>query len=174
MRSIMPTMMIATKMPMIPGQSAPKNEKQQKEQNAEEQKPKRKAALPVPVRKKMGGMLMLVPAGTIHIIPILWKSGKVADTEVAAAAWPVGIVWSRLAQIVVGNSREVSLRSKTTCSPFSPIQVCHTITMPYKGRLKTPMEYENILIKSNTSGQTLRLGEVAKIELGGLMYTERI
>ena len=32
-----------TKDPLSPGQSAPKNEKQQKEQNAEEQKPKRKA-----------------------------------------------------------------------------------------------------------------------------------
>ena len=32
-----------TKKPLSPGQSAPKNEKQQKEQNAEEQKPKRKA-----------------------------------------------------------------------------------------------------------------------------------
>ena len=32
-----------TKEPLSPGQSAPKNEKQQKEQNAEEQKPKRKA-----------------------------------------------------------------------------------------------------------------------------------
>ncbi len=43
-------------------------------------------------------------------------------------------------------------------------------TLRYKGRLKTPMEYENILIKSNTSGQTLRLGEIAKVELGGLQY----
>ena len=32
-----------TKEPLTPGQSAPKNEKQQKEQNAEEQKPKRRA-----------------------------------------------------------------------------------------------------------------------------------
>ena len=44
-------------------------------------------------------------------------------------------------------------------------------TLRYKGRLKTPTEYENILIKSNTSGQTLRLGEVAKVELGGLTYS---
>ena len=43
-------------------------------------------------------------------------------------------------------------------------------TLRYKGRLKTPTEYENILIKSNTSGQTLRLGDVAKVELGGLQY----
>ncbi len=44
-------------------------------------------------------------------------------------------------------------------------------TLRYKGRLKTPTEYENILIKSNTSGQTLRLGDVAKVELGGLTYS---
>ena len=43
-------------------------------------------------------------------------------------------------------------------------------TLRYKGRLKTPIEYENILIKSDASGQTLRLGDVAKIELGGLQY----
>ena len=43
-------------------------------------------------------------------------------------------------------------------------------TLRYKGRLKTPTEYENILIKSTTSGQTLRLGDVAKVELGGLQY----
>ena len=65
-------------------------------------------ALPVPVRKKMGGVLMLVPAGTIHIISVLWKSGKVADTKVAAAAWPVGIVRSRLAQIVIARPHELS------------------------------------------------------------------
>ncbi len=43
-------------------------------------------------------------------------------------------------------------------------------TLRYKGRLKTPTEYENILIKSDDSGQTLRLGDVAKVELGGLQY----
>ena len=56
----------------------------------------------------MGGMLLLVPAGTIHIIPILWKSGKVADTKVAATAWPVGIVRSRLAQVVIARPHELS------------------------------------------------------------------
>ena len=43
-------------------------------------------------------------------------------------------------------------------------------TLRYRGRLKTPTEYENILIKSDASGQTLRLGDVAKVELGGLQY----
>ena len=39
-------------------------------------------------------------------------------------------------------------------------------TLRYKGRLKTPMEYERAsLSRAHTSAQTLRLGEVAKIEL---------
>src|SRR5574344_114915 len=43
--------------------------------------------------------------------------------------------------------------------------------MRYKGRLKTVPEYENIIISNTTTGQTLKLKDVAKIELGGLMYS---
>ena len=49
--------------------------------------------------------------------------------------------------------------------------MAYEYTLRYKGRLKTVPEYENILIKSNSSGQTLRLGDVAKVELGGLTYS---
>ena len=44
-------------------------------------------------------------------------------------------------------------------------------TMRYKGRLKTPEEYGNIIISSNTNGQTVHLRDVAKVELGGLLYS---
>ena len=40
----------------------------------------------------------------------------------------------------------------------------------YKGRLSTPLEYDNIILTSKTTGQTLKLQDVAKIELGSLMY----
>ncbi|WP_314312775.1 efflux RND transporter permease subunit [Hoylesella marshii] len=43
--------------------------------------------------------------------------------------------------------------------------------MRYKGRLKTPKEYEDIIISNSTNGQTLHLRDVAKIELGGLGYS---
>ena len=43
--------------------------------------------------------------------------------------------------------------------------------MRYKGRLKTPEEYGDIIIRSDANGQTLRLKDVAKIELGGLDYS---
>ena len=48
--------------------------------------------------------------------------------------------------------------------------MAYEYTMRYKGRLKTAEEYGDIIISSNQNGQTLRLKDVAKVELGGLMY----
>lgn len=48
--------------------------------------------------------------------------------------------------------------------------MAYEYTMRYKGRLKNPQEYNNIIISSNTDGNTLYLRDVAKIELGGLSY----
>ncbi len=42
--------------------------------------------------------------------------------------------------------------------------------LKYKGRLKTPQEYENIVIRSAVNGQILRLKDVARIQLGSLLY----
>lgn len=44
-------------------------------------------------------------------------------------------------------------------------------TMRYKGRLKTAEEFGDIILRSSLDGQTLRLRDVAKVELGGLMYS---
>ena len=46
--------------------------------------------------------------------------------------------------------------------------------MRYKGRLKTEEEYKDIIIASDHNGQTLRLRDVADIELGGLVYSVSI
>ncbi|MAB98480.1 MAG: hydrophobe/amphiphile efflux-1 family RND transporter, partial [Pseudomonadaceae bacterium] len=40
-----------------------------------------------------------------------------------------------------------------------------------KTRLQTPEQFENILIKVNTDGSQVRLGDVAKVELGGENYS---
>lgn len=49
--------------------------------------------------------------------------------------------------------------------------VAYEYTMRYTGRLKTAEEFENIIINSTQTGQTLRLKDVAKVELGGLTYS---
>ncbi len=49
--------------------------------------------------------------------------------------------------------------------------VAFEYAMRYTGRLKTAEEFGNIVISSDANGQTLKLKDVAKIELGGLQYS---
>ncbi len=48
--------------------------------------------------------------------------------------------------------------------------VAYEYAMRYTGRLKTEEEFGNIIISSDANGQTLKLKDVARIELGGLNY----
>ena len=49
--------------------------------------------------------------------------------------------------------------------------VAYEYSMRYTGRLKSEEEFGNIIISSDANGNTLRLKDVAKIELGGLQYS---
>ena len=49
--------------------------------------------------------------------------------------------------------------------------VQYEYAMRYTGRLKTPEEFGDIIISSDANGQTLKLKDVAKIELGGQQYS---
>lgn len=42
--------------------------------------------------------------------------------------------------------------------------------LKYKGRLKSTKEFEDIVVKSTENGEVLRLGDVARIELGAVSY----
>ena len=49
--------------------------------------------------------------------------------------------------------------------------VAYEYAMRYTGRFRSAEEFGNIIIKSDTNGQTLKLKDVAKIELGGEGYS---
>ena len=49
--------------------------------------------------------------------------------------------------------------------------VAYEYAMRYTGRLKSAEEFGNIIISSDSEGQTLKLKDVADIELGGLQYS---
>ena len=49
--------------------------------------------------------------------------------------------------------------------------VAYEYSMRYTGRLKTPEEFGNIIVTSDANGNTLKLKDVARIELGGLQYS---
>lgn len=44
-------------------------------------------------------------------------------------------------------------------------------TLKYKGRLEATEEFEDIVIHATTDGQVLKLGDIAKIELGSMSYS---
>lgn len=56
-----------------------------------------------------------------------------------------------------------------TFGELSDVQ--YEYAMRYTGRLKTPEEFGNIIISSDAEGQTLKLKDVANIELGGQQYS---
>ena len=43
-------------------------------------------------------------------------------------------------------------------------------TLTYKGRLTTPKEFEDIVVRANDNGEVLRLGDIAEVELGRVTY----
>ncbi len=49
--------------------------------------------------------------------------------------------------------------------------VAYEYSMRYTGRLKTPEEFGNIIVQSRADGSTLKLKDVARIELGGQQYS---
>ena len=49
--------------------------------------------------------------------------------------------------------------------------VAYEYSLRYTGRLKTAEQFGNIIIRSDKDGNTLRLKDVADIELGGLQYS---
>ena len=49
--------------------------------------------------------------------------------------------------------------------------VAYEYAMRYTGRFKTAEEFGNIIVSSDANGQTLKLKDVADIELGGQQYT---
>lgn len=50
-------------------------------------------------------------------------------------------------------------------------KMSYEYVMRYGGRLKTAEEFGNIILTSTQTGQTLKLKDVAKVELGGLVYS---
>ncbi len=49
--------------------------------------------------------------------------------------------------------------------------VAYEYSLRYTGRLKTAEEFGNMIIRSDSNGQTLKLKDVARVELGGQQYS---
>ena len=114
----------------------------------------------------------------INIVPMIKRISGVGDVQTPSTSdysmriWldpakmkTYGLVPSDISQALAEQNIEAAPGSFGENSDMS-----YEYVMRYKGRLKTPEEYGNIIISSNLNGQTLHLRDVAKIEQGQLMY----
>jgi multidrug efflux pump len=90
----------------------------------------------------------------------IWLDPAKLATYALVPADVVTAIKSQNAQISIGQLGGL---------PYVPGQQLNA-TVTALGRLSTPEQFRNIILRSNTDGSTLRLGSVARVELGASTY----
>ena len=114
----------------------------------------------------------------INIVPLLKRIKGVGDVQTPGTETYSMRIWlqpDKMKQygLIPSDISGVLAEQNIEAAPGSLGEngsVAYEYALRYKGRLKQASEFENILITSSSTGQTLRLKDVAKIELGSLMY----
>ncbi|MCI6619042.1 MAG: efflux RND transporter permease subunit, partial [Prevotella sp.] len=114
----------------------------------------------------------------INVVPLLKRITGVGDVQSPSTADYSMRIWllpDKMKQygLVPSDISGVLAEQNIEAAPGSfgeQSDMAFEYVLRYKGRLKTAREYENIILTSKTTGQTLKLKEVARIELGSLMY----
>ncbi len=73
-----------------------------------------------------------------------------------------------LAALNEQNAQFAAGRIGATPTPEAAQEMVYTVTAP--GRLSTPEEFRNIILRAEPDGSTLRLGDIARVELGSRDY----
>ena len=69
------------------------------------------------------------------------------------------------------QSQNMAVSAGSVGAPPVSDDAAFQFTLTSQGRLQTPEEFANIVIRSNPDGSMLRLGDVAKIDLGSQTYS---
>ena len=114
----------------------------------------------------------------INIVPLIKRVNGVGDVQSPSTATYSMRIWlqpDKMKQygLIPSDITGVLAEQNIEAAPGKfgeNSKMAYEYTLRYKGRLSTPIEYQNIVMKSKTTGETLHLKDVAKIELGSLMY----
>ena len=115
----------------------------------------------------------------INIIPAIKRIQGVGDVQSPGLKTYSMRIWlkpdvMKQYNLMPSDISNVLAEQKIEAAPGSFGQesnVAYEYSMRYTGRLKTAEEFGNIIISSDANGQTLKLKDVAKIELGGQQYS---
>ena len=118
----------------------------------------------------------------INIVPLLKRIKGVGDVQTPGTETYSMRIWlkpDKMKQygLVPSDIMGVLAEQNIEAAPGSLGEngsVAYEYALRYKGRLKSATEFENILLTSSTTGQTLQLKDIAKVELGSLMYNVKL
>lgn len=114
----------------------------------------------------------------INIIPLLKRVSGVGDVQSPSAADYSMRIWlqpDKMKQygLMPADIVRVLSEQNIEAAPGSfgeQSDMAYEYALRYKGRLSTVPEFEDIIIANKPTGETLYLKDVAKVELGSLMY----
>ncbi len=90
----------------------------------------------------------------------IWLDPNKLETYGLTPSDVIGAVLAQNAQIAVGQ---------LGATPAVPGQQLNA-TVTAQGRMQTPEQFRNVVLRSNTDGSVLRLADVARVELGSASY----
>lgn len=114
----------------------------------------------------------------INLIPQIKRVGGVGDAFILGAEYSMRI-WLKpdvmaqyglMPQDVVSALNEQNIEAAPGQLGENAKNVSFQYMLKYKGRLQTPDEFENIVIRADKNGEILYLKTIADIELGALNY----
>lgn len=114
----------------------------------------------------------------INVIPQIKRIGGVGDAQLLGAEYSMRI-WLKpdvMAQYglipsdVIAALNEQNIEAAPGQFGENAKDVTFQYMLKYKGRLVTPEEFGDIVIRANENGEVLRLRTVADVELGSLSY----
>src|ERR1044071_5557773 len=128
--------------------------------------------------------LFLANYATINVNDVLYRVPGVGEVRLFGASdyamriWVKPDVLAKLGLAVPDLANAV--RQQSTVNPSGQIGAAPapagkemTYTIRAQGRLQTPEEFGQIVVRSNPNGSVVRLKDVARIELGALNYQQR-
>jgi HAE1 family hydrophobic/amphiphilic exporter-1 len=127
--------------------------------------------------------LFLANYANININDVLYRVPGVGEVRVFGASdyamriWVKPDVLAKLGLGVPDLTRAVNQQSNVNPSGRvgaapAPEGMEKTYTVRARGRLETPEEFGQIVVRANTDGSVVRLKDVARIELGALNYQQ--
>ncbi|MGH9969738.1 MAG: efflux RND transporter permease subunit [Pyrinomonadaceae bacterium] len=128
--------------------------------------------------------LFLANYATININDVLYRVPGVGEVRVFGSSDYAMRIWvkpdalSKLGLAVpdlvnaVKEQSNVNPSGRVGAEP-APDGLEKTYTVRAQGRLQTPEEFGQIVVRANTDGSVVRLKDVARIELGALNYQQR-